>query len=362
MTFSEKLIILRKKKGMSQEQLAELLDVSRQSVSKWEAQQALPETAKIIMVANIFGVSIDLLLKDDQSIEYDEPIIAIKEEEIEEAPAVMYCTKCGKENSADSTFCGYCGNPFTPLDAPIAEQYVEEVKPTANALVYQPTAITFPAGFDYKKYCANCGSKIGAFSRTKIAGEMFICENCLSMCSNIIVPYIRNKSIADVKNDIARMNQYPQFAPTHQFGRLLFDGNNKLWKAPGYPVYRFADINDFDVVEERDVQSISYSTQRTKTKGGLGRALVGGALFGVPGAIVGGVTAKRKAVTIGNTSSTNIEYFTQLGIRIMLNDINTPSITINFIDTKMQVSRCERIVEEVNNAAGFLNIVLNNGI
>ena len=52
MTFSEKLVMLRKKRGMSQEQLAELLDVSRQSVSKWEAQQALPETAKIIMIAN----------------------------------------------------------------------------------------------------------------------------------------------------------------------------------------------------------------------------------------------------------------------------------------------------------------------
>lgn len=360
MTFSEKLSILRKKKGMSQEQLAELLDVSRQSVSKWEAQQALPETAKIILIADIFGVSIDLLLKDQQSIEYDDPIV-IKEEEIKESPSMMYCTKCGKENAIDSTFCGYCGKPFTPLDELVDTGCKEETPPT-SALAQQPTAVAFPVGFDFKKYCANCGSKIGAFSRTKIAGEMFICENCLSMCSNIIVPYIRNKSIADVKNDIARMNQYPQFAPTHQFGRLLFDGNNKLWKAPGYPVYRFADINDFDVVEERDVHSISYSTQKTKTKGGLGRSLVGGAFFGVPGAIVGGVTAKRKAVTVGNTNTTNIEYFTQLGIRIMLNDISTPSITINFLDAKTQVSRCKRIVEDVNNAAGFLNIVLRNGI
>ena len=79
MTFSEKLSILRKRKGMSQEQLAEMLDVSRQSVSKWEAQQALPETAKIIIIANIFNVSIDTLLKDDLSIEFDDAVSVVSD-------------------------------------------------------------------------------------------------------------------------------------------------------------------------------------------------------------------------------------------------------------------------------------------
>ena len=72
MTFSEKITILRKRRGLSQEQLAEMLDVSRQSVSKWEAQQALPETSKIIMIGKIFNVSIDLLLKDENSIGIDD--------------------------------------------------------------------------------------------------------------------------------------------------------------------------------------------------------------------------------------------------------------------------------------------------
>ena len=59
MILAEKITALRKRSGWSQEELAMKLNVSRQSVSKWEAQQALPETAKIIMIANIFNVSID---------------------------------------------------------------------------------------------------------------------------------------------------------------------------------------------------------------------------------------------------------------------------------------------------------------
>ncbi|MCX4297691.1 MAG: helix-turn-helix transcriptional regulator [Lachnospiraceae bacterium] len=50
MTFSEKLLLIRKQKGLSQEQLAEMLDVSRQSVSKWETQQTLPEPNKLVLI------------------------------------------------------------------------------------------------------------------------------------------------------------------------------------------------------------------------------------------------------------------------------------------------------------------------
>lgn len=98
-----------------------MLDVSRQSVSKWEAQQTLPEPSKIILLSEIFGVSIDQLLKDDLPVVEDAQ--AVKDAEtVETVPAVvkldvMFCTKCGKENRADSAFCGYCGNPFTSFVA-----------------------------------------------------------------------------------------------------------------------------------------------------------------------------------------------------------------------------------------------------
>ena len=62
---SEKLYQLRKKSGLSQEQLAEQLNVSRQAISKWESGSAFPESEKLIIISNYFGVSVDYLLKDE---------------------------------------------------------------------------------------------------------------------------------------------------------------------------------------------------------------------------------------------------------------------------------------------------------
>lgn len=66
--FGEKLFILRKGKGMTQEALADLLQVSRQSVSKWESGVAFPETEKIIALTKIFDVSLDFLLADKENV------------------------------------------------------------------------------------------------------------------------------------------------------------------------------------------------------------------------------------------------------------------------------------------------------
>ena len=54
MDFSEKLLTLRKANDMTQEQLAEKLDVSRQSISKWESGQATPELEKIVAMSAVF--------------------------------------------------------------------------------------------------------------------------------------------------------------------------------------------------------------------------------------------------------------------------------------------------------------------
>ncbi|MBP3459205.1 MAG: helix-turn-helix domain-containing protein [Lachnospiraceae bacterium] len=65
MNFAEKILGLRTKSGLSQEALAEKLMVSRQAVSKWESGVTLPETEKLIIISNMFGVSLDYLLKED---------------------------------------------------------------------------------------------------------------------------------------------------------------------------------------------------------------------------------------------------------------------------------------------------------
>ena len=66
MTLAEKIINLRKQKGWSQEELAEKLDVTRQSVSKWESAQSVPDIAKILQMSELFGVTTDYLLKDNE--------------------------------------------------------------------------------------------------------------------------------------------------------------------------------------------------------------------------------------------------------------------------------------------------------
>lgn len=67
MTLGEKIQQLRKVSGLSQEQLAEQLDVSRQSISKWELNDAVPDVIRLIKISELFDVSIDELVKDNQA-------------------------------------------------------------------------------------------------------------------------------------------------------------------------------------------------------------------------------------------------------------------------------------------------------
>ena len=67
MNFGENLQRLRKGKGISQERLEEIMEVSRQAISKWESNSAYPETEKLIALSDLFGVSIDYLIKGNES-------------------------------------------------------------------------------------------------------------------------------------------------------------------------------------------------------------------------------------------------------------------------------------------------------
>lgn len=69
MTLAEKIAALRKQKNFSQEDLAAMLGVTRQAVSKWESAQSMPDLDKIVQLSQALGVSTDYLLKD----EYEEP-------------------------------------------------------------------------------------------------------------------------------------------------------------------------------------------------------------------------------------------------------------------------------------------------
>lgn len=67
MTFAEKLRSLRKQAGISQEQLAEKLGVSRQAVTKWETDAGIPDMENIMAVSALFDISIDELLSNERA-------------------------------------------------------------------------------------------------------------------------------------------------------------------------------------------------------------------------------------------------------------------------------------------------------
>ena len=66
MSLGERLLDLRKKKGLSQEEIAGLLDVSRQTVSKWETDQSTPDFDKIIPICNLYEIDANELLTGEK--------------------------------------------------------------------------------------------------------------------------------------------------------------------------------------------------------------------------------------------------------------------------------------------------------
>lgn len=98
MTLGEKIRTLRKNAQLSQEALAEQLDVSRQAVSKWENDNGLPETEKLIKMAKLFHVSLDTFINDAEDIAPSASAASAEDEQLSLAAAEGYldfrCHRC----------------------------------------------------------------------------------------------------------------------------------------------------------------------------------------------------------------------------------------------------------------------------
>lgn len=104
MKLGEKISRLRREKNLTQEQFADLLCVSRQSVSKWESDTAYPETAKLIRIGELFGCSLDYLLKEDMEKETAEKSVTSG---MENAPDISVTLKSGiRERKSDKQILG----------------------------------------------------------------------------------------------------------------------------------------------------------------------------------------------------------------------------------------------------------------
>ena len=99
---ANRMVQLRKKQGLSQEELAEELGISRQAVSKWERAESSPDTDNLILLARLYQISLDDLLKTDGPVENRDPegIVGEKEEKISlELPKVPDQEASAAENS-----------------------------------------------------------------------------------------------------------------------------------------------------------------------------------------------------------------------------------------------------------------------
>lgn len=107
MKLSEKIIELRKAYGMTQERLAEICGVSRQSISKWEADIALPETEKLLLLGEVFHVSMDVLLKDEMSLGEVKDVQCCGNNAIQKKKKEVYEGMLIKESVTDDSIIDY---------------------------------------------------------------------------------------------------------------------------------------------------------------------------------------------------------------------------------------------------------------
>lgn len=108
MILADKIIALRKKKGWSQEELAEQMNVSRQSVSKWEGAQSVPDLERILKLSQLFGVSTDYLLKDEleegNDADSSENAPVVRKVSVEEANEFLHLKQLTSKRVALGTF------------------------------------------------------------------------------------------------------------------------------------------------------------------------------------------------------------------------------------------------------------------
>ena len=99
MTFADKVLALRKKSGLTQEELAEKLEVSRQAISRWEMGLAMPDASNLLQLSKLFKVTIDYLINDEYSSDDDIPIVKNKEaslnKEMKKVSAMIKSTLIG---------------------------------------------------------------------------------------------------------------------------------------------------------------------------------------------------------------------------------------------------------------------------
>ena len=132
MILADKIVSLRKKEGMTQEDLAGQIGVSRQSVSKWESSMAMPDLDKVVKLSQIFSVSTDFLLDDSLSMEQ-----VIVDEKVEDTSRLIDLDLLNQYYSAYDKLAKFISlATFLIITSPIAYMTLESVNESLAIVVF----------------------------------------------------------------------------------------------------------------------------------------------------------------------------------------------------------------------------------
>lgn len=206
--------------------------------------------------------------------------------------------------------------------------------------------------FGEKQKCCICNIEDGKVKMLDGA----VCRECSVLGGKFLPPKPLAKiTNIELKNAIERneknKNLLAEFEVTQKIGTYIeFDEHKKLWLVPdGFlgkkkdpTVYKYSDILEYELIEDGE----------SLTRGGLGRAVAGGFLFGGVGAVVGGVTGGKKTKSIIN----------KMQIKITIKDINNPVVYINLIvvSTKSSSMIYKSAQNSAQNILSTLSVILDN--
>lgn len=203
--------------------------------------------------------------------------------------------------------------------------------------------------------CPICGTPTGAFSKSSAKyNGLYVCQDCAKklLNSGIALFKLKQYPLEDLKRAVGitenHLAEVALFQATKKVGNFIhFDDSSKKFAIPertfsgavkNLKIYNYSDILDYELLE--DGNSIS--------KGGVGRALVGGVLFGGVGAIVGGTTGHKHKGTCS-----------RLQIKITLNNMDCPVVYVNFInvETKKDGMVYKQFYAMAQEALSLFNII-----
>ncbi len=178
--------------------------------------------------------------------------------------------------------------------------------------------------FGAKKICPVCGQPVKGVFTLKIKDKTAICSDCaneIDMDNSMIINQTPESIKAHIEYRRKNKETFSNFNTTYEIkaGSMYFraDANLKLWyyssekKPKNPPLFKYGEIVEYEFSEDGE----------TITKGGLGRAVAGGLLFGAAGAVVGGATGKRKSK----------QEITSMAIRVAISNPYHTGLTVELI-------------------------------